>query len=412
MPSVAGTDPNEEPQGPFGGMPLFGDLARLLATQGPVNWEIARQMARWLSTSGQPESNVEPLVRVRYEELYRIAEMHVAEATGVQLLHGAAGLKVQSRSEWAAATLSEWQPLLEELAGSLSPPTSTPPPDGPDALPGAEGLMEGLAQSLSPLLLGLQSGSMVGHLAQRTLGTYDLPVPRRGDELVVVSANVDAFAEEWSLELDDARLFVALTELTHHTVMSRPGVRARFAELLTSYVSGFVPDPSTLEDRLVGVDPSDMEGLQAALGDPEALLGAMQTPAQRDVAERLAAIGAALSGFVDHVTAKVAPRLVGNAAVLSEALRRRRVARGQGERFVERLFGLEVNQAQIDRGAAFVRGVIERAGEEALTGLWGAASSLPTPAEISAPGLWLERISYETPETTPEGDEQADEPGH
>ena len=403
MPSVAGTDPNEEPQSPFGGMPLFGDLARLLATQGPVNWEIARQMARWLSTSGQPESNVEPLVRVRYEELYRIAEMHVAEATGIQLIQGAAGLKVQSRSEWAAATLSEWQPLLEELAGSLSPP-STPPADAQDGVPGAEGLMEGLAQSLSPLLLGLQSGSMVGHLAQRTLGTYDLPVPRRAGELVVVGANVDAFAEEWSLDVDDARLFVALTELTRHTVMSRPAVRERFAELLTSYVSGFVPDPSTLEDRLVGVDPSDMEGLQAALGDPEALLGAMQTPAQREVATRLGAIGAALSGYVDHITAKVAPRLVGNAAVLSEALRRRRVARGQGERFVERLFGLEVNQAQIDQGAAFVRGVIERSGEEALAGLWAARSSLPTPAEISAPGLWLERISYEAPEAPPEGD--------
>ena len=385
-------------------MPLFGDLARLLATQGPVNWEIARQMARWLSTSGQPESNVEPLVRVRYEELYRIAEMHVAEATGIQLIQGAAGLKVQSRSEWAAATLSEWQPLLEELAGSLSPPSSAPPTEIQDGLPGAEGLMEGLAQSLSPLLLGLQSGSMVGHLAQRTLGTYDLPVPRRAGELVVVGANVDAFAEEWSLDVDDARLFVALTELTQHTVMSRPAVRERFAELLTSYVSGFVPDPSTLEDRLVGVDPSDMEGLQAALGDPEALLGAMQTPAQREVAARLGAIGAALSGYVDHITAKVAPRLVGNAAVLSEALRRRRVARGQGERFVERLFGLEVNQAQIDQGAAFVRGVIERSGEDALAGLWAARSSLPTPAEISAPGLWLERISYEAPETPPDGD--------
>ncbi|MBW3536682.1 MAG: zinc-dependent metalloprotease [Actinobacteria bacterium] len=392
---MAGVDPSEEPQGPFGGMPLFGDLARLLSTQGPVNWEIARQMARWLSTSGQPESNVDPLVRVRYEELYRIAEMHVAEATGIQLTKGTASLKVLTRSQWAADTLSEWQPLLEELAGSLAPSPGASPPEPPEGVPSAEGLMEGLAQSLSPLLLGLQSGSMVGHLAQRAMGTYDLPVPRRGSELVVVGANVDAFAEEWSLEADDARLFVALSELTHHTVMSRPAVKARFDELLTTYVSGFEPDPSTLEDRLEGVDPSDMEGLQAALGDPEALLGAMQTPAQREIASRLAAAGAALSGYVDHVTSKVAPRLVGNAGVLSEALRRRRVARGQGERFVERLFGMEVSQAQIDRGAAFVRGVIDRSGEDALRGLWRAGSSLPTPAEITAPGLWLERTSYE-----------------
>lgn len=401
---MAPPGPEDEPQDPFardpfardpfGGIPLFGDLARMLSTQGPVNWEVARQMARWLSTEGQPEANVDPLVRVRYEELYRIAEMHVTEQTGLQLARGAASLRVLTRSEWAAATLSEWQPLLERLASSLAP-AATPLTDELAATPGAEELMQGLAQSLSPLLLGMQSGSMVGHLARQSFGMYDLPVPRRSSELFVVSTNVDEFAEEWSLEQDDARLFVAVIELTHHTVMTREPVRARFDELVSEYVSGFKPDPSTLEDRLSGVDPSDMDALQSAFGDPEALLGAMQTPEQRVVAERLAAAGAALIGYVDHVTAQVGARLVGNPALLSEALRRRRVARGQGERFVERLFGLEVNQFQIDRGAAFVSGVIERAGEESLVGLWAGAASLPTPAEITAPGLWLERRSYE-----------------
>lgn len=394
MPFVAPTGPDEQPQDPFGGMPLFGDLARMLSTQGPVNWEVARQMARWLSTNGQPESNVDPLVRVRYEELYRIAEMHVAEATGMQLSPGAASLRVVARSEWAAATLAEWQPLLEGLATALAPPAA-PISEEVAALPGAEELMQGLAQSLSPLLLGMQSGSMVGHLAQQAFGLYDLPVPRRAAGLTVVAANVDAFAEEWSLERDDARLFIAIIELTHHTVMTRDSVRARFDELVREYVGGFEPDPSTLEDRIAGVDPSDMEALQGALGDPEALLGAMQTPAQRLVAERLAAAGAALLGYVDHITGQVGARLVGNSSVLTEALRRRRVARGQGERFVERLFGLEINQSQIDRGAAFVRGVIERAGEEALAGLWRGGASLPTPAEITAPGLWIERTSYD-----------------
>lgn len=400
MPPVAPPGPEDQPSDPFGGMPLFGDLARMLSTQGPVNWEVARQMARWLSTNGQPESNVDPLVRVRYEELYRIAEMHVAELTGLQLSRGASTLRVLTRSEWAATTLSEWQPLLEKLATSLAPPTP-PLTDELASTPGAEELMAGLAQSLSPLLLGMQSGSMVGHLARQAFGMYDLPVPRRSAELFVVSDNVDEFAEEWSLERDDARLFIAVIELTHHTVMTREPVRARFDELVSNYVSGFEPDPSTLEDRLSGVDPSDMEALQSAFGDPEALLGAMQTPQQRVTAERLAAAAAALIGYVDHVTAQIGSRLVGNPALLTEALRRRRVSRGQGERFVERLFGLEVNQAQIDRGAAFVSGVIERAGEDALMGLWTGPASLPTPAEITAPGLWLERTSYEEGGSTP-----------
>ena len=37
-------------------------------------------------------------------------------------------------------------------------------------------------------------------------------------------------------------------------------------------------------------------------------------------------------------------------------------------------------------------GVVERAGEDALTRLWSDELDLPTPAEVDAPGLWLARI--------------------
>jgi len=39
-----------------------------------------------------------------------------------------------------------------------------------------------------------------------------------------------------------------------------------------------------------------------------------------------------------------------------------------------------------------VAGVVERAGEAGLSRLWHSDRELPTPAEIDAPGLWLERI--------------------
>ena len=51
----------------------------------------------------------------------------------------------------------------------------------------------------------------------------------------------------------------------------------------------------------------------------------------------------------------------------------------------------------MDRGTAFVSGVLSRAGEEGLSKLWSQDATLPTPAEVAAPGLWLERISFEDP---------------
>ena len=84
--------------------------------------------------------------------------------------------------------------------------------------------------------------------------------------------------------------------------------------------------------------------------------------------------------------------LVGSYPQITEALRRRRVEASSADRFVERLLGLELTQAHFDRGAAFIAGVLERAGKEGLERLWSSADVLPTPNEVDAPGLWLARI--------------------
>jgi hypothetical protein len=49
------------------------NIAQIFTNQGPLNWEIAQQMADWAATEGQPESNPDPLWRVRLEELLRVA---------------------------------------------------------------------------------------------------------------------------------------------------------------------------------------------------------------------------------------------------------------------------------------------------------------------------------------------------
>jgi len=84
--------------------------------------------------------------------------------------------------------------------------------------------------------------------------------------------------------------------------------------------------------------------------------------------------------------------LTGSAGALSEAWYRYRTADAKGEQAAGGLFGLDLSRAQVDRGAAFVRGVLERSGEEGLSRLFAAPRNLPTPAEVDAPGLWLERI--------------------
>ncbi|HEX3426163.1 MAG TPA: zinc-dependent metalloprotease [Acidimicrobiales bacterium] len=381
-----------------GGGPLekaIRDLARMLTSQGPINWEFARQLALMTASEGETEPNPDPLARVRLEELLRVAELHVAEATGLTAAVGGGLLSVRAvtRSDWALRTLQAWKPLLETLATALGRSVAedaaiVETPTDPMAR-----LLGNLPQALAPLLFGIQVGSMVGQLATRAMGQYDLPVPRPpGDDLLMVPVAIDGFAQDWSLAVDDVRLWVCLHEVTHHAVLSRPHVRERLDSLMRDYVNAFEPNAAGLEDRLTMFDPTDLSSLQQTFSSPEVLLGEMQSDAQRQVMVPLTALLSAVVGYVDHVMDTVGHRLIASYGPLTEAMRRRRLEGGEGSEFVARLLGVSLDGAAYERGTAFVKGVVERAGEEGLARLWNSARELPTPAEIAAPGLWLARI--------------------
>ena len=373
---------------PFEGFPLFGDLARMFASQGPVNWDVARQMALWIATEGKPQGNVEPLERIRLEELARVADMHVGTATGLStsVSGGILGVVPVSRGDWALHSVESYRPVLERLATALSEAQPVEPDLTTD-------LLGNLGKMLGPVLLGLQSGVMLGHLGRHSFGQYDLPLPRRpADQLLIVPSNIDAFAAEWGLEADDLRMLVCLGEITHHAVLGRPHVRDRLLALLEEYVSRFTVDPDALEASFGEVNLGDPGEIHKLLGQPETLLGAVQSPEQEQVKERIDVLLTAVVGYVDHVVETVGRPLIGSYARLMEAMRRRRAEASEGERFAARLLGLEVGRRQYERGAAFVKGVVERAGPEGLARLWRSERELPTPAELDAPGLWLARI--------------------
>jgi putative hydrolase len=389
---------DDQPGNPFQGMPIFGDLARLFQQQGPIGWDAARQLALSVATDGGQEPNVDPVERMRIEPLARVAELHIGTATGLPASTTGSGISIVpvTRGQWANATLDAWRPLFESLAGALgddaSEASATPDPSDP------MGFMAPLMQMIGPMMLGMTAGSMVGHLARRSFGQYDLPIPRPpSDELMVVPANFEEFGREWSIPADDLRLWICLQEVAVHTVLHVPHVRAALDDLLRRYVTGFQPDAGAIEDRLGQLDisdPSSMNGLQSLFGDPQVLLGAMQSPAQREMLPRFETLVAAIAGYVDHVVDVAGQNLLQNHGMLAEAVRRRRVEADPSDRFVERLFGLELTQTAYDRGNAFVAGVLERAGEDGLARLWEAERTLPTPAELDAPGLWLARIEF------------------
>ncbi len=439
---------------------MLGDLLRLIRTEGPLQWELAFQLATSVAAGDEPDANPDPIARIRLEELSAIAELHVSDVTGMVLGTGGSSLRLvpTTRVEWARRSLEAWRPLLDRLASAL---TTTPGPASPDSKPGApeqsgfdpapgaavagsdaggdataaasgpagaEGelppdpflgdgdLFEGAqaagdqdseeadltemigrwTSAMAPAMAAMQVGSLVGHLARRSLGQYDLPLPRTASaEILVVLGNLDRVAEEWSLPPDDLRLWLCAHEMAFHAVLTRPHVALRLEELVVAHVRLVRPDPRDFEGLLQGIDPGSIPGLSQIIGDPS-LLGEADhgpSPELERVRAQLASLTAAIAGYAEYVTSVVASRLIGGHAPIGEAMRRRRVGRGEGERVAESLFGLHLDQEDVDRGAAFVQGVLERSGGLDLARLWVDEAHLPTPAEVDAPGLWLARIN-------------------
>ena len=144
-------------------------------------------------------------------------------------------------------------------------------------------------------------------------------------------------------------------------------------------------------ERLSG--SGDPEALQAMLRDPESILAELVIPATSTSSASLTAATTALAAFLDHLATTVTSRLTLSHSLITEAWRRHRTTDAKGEQSAGSLFGLDLSAGEVDRGAKFVAGVLDRAGNEGLAKLVADGNNLPTPAELDAPGLWLERIA-------------------
>lgn len=381
---------------PFGGIPFLGELMKMLQGQAGGGTDAARQLARSIANDGESEPNIDPADRIAVENLIRVAELQVQNATDLPVArHGALRVSVANRTQWADQTIDDYRPLFEEFAAGMTATMGTPD-DLPPGDPMAE-MMASLSQMMGPMMLGMTTGSMVGNLARRALGGYSLPVPRPPDSpVLVLLPNLDHFGAEWSLDRDDLRLWVCLHEVAHHAVINVPHVRERLTDLLHRHARSFERDPESLGDAFGELDlsagPAALAELQNTLGDPDAILGAVRSPAQEALQPELTALVAAITGYVDHIMDRTGGSLISSYAMLTEALRRRRVEADASDRFVERILGLELDRTHYERGRDFVAGIAERAGDDGVNRLFSDPAHLPTPNEVDAPGLWLARI--------------------
>ena len=282
------TDPSEGPPGDaLRDVPLFREIQRvLMASTGPVNWELARQVGIASAAWGADDPTPTEDERRSLEQTVRAAELAVADLTALPSPPDVARVELVRRAQWVESSIASLREVIEPVAarltaslGDLQPGEGFPGlPGMPGALPGegAEGgeMANQVLQMIGPLLMGVQAGTVLGALGQRVFGEYDLAVPRPGGTLSFVVANIAQFEREWELPRMEFRAWVALHEVSHRFEFAGAWTRDHFLELVRDLVANAEIDLSSLRERLESMDLSDpgamshgFEGVGNLFGD-------------------------------------------------------------------------------------------------------------------------------------------------
>ena len=177
---------------------------------------------------------------------------------------------------------------------------------------------------------GVQTGSLLAFLATKVLGQYelfapyDVPAPGR---LLLVAPNIVAAEREMGVDPADFRLWVCLHEETHRVQFGAvPWLREHVLGEIRAYLDATEVDPAALARRLRDGPTARWSRRCAARRPPTsgALLEAVQTPAQREILDRLTALMSLLEGHADVVMDGVGPDVVPSVATIRERFQRRR----------------------------------------------------------------------------------------
>jgi len=364
---------------------------------GPVNWDLAHQVARQGAVAdGDP--SVPDAARRTTAEALRLADLWLDERTAL----GTAGATsvAWSRSEWVEATLPVWKQLAEPVAHSVGDAMAAAmaeqaPPEMRSMISAASGMV----RSVGGAVFGMQVGQAVGELAREVVSGTDIGLPLAPEgTTALLPANVDAFAEGLEVPLEEVRLYLALRECAHARLFSqRPWLRAHVLGIVEAFAAGIRIDTDRIEEAVRSVDPTDPEALQQALSS--GMLEPARTPEQDAALSRLETVLALVEGWVDHVVDAAAAPLP-SAVALREVVRRRRAAGGPAEHTLSSLVGLELRPRRLRDASTLWAAIEESRGVEGRDAVWAHPDLLPGAEDLDDPAGYAGRRSLQEESAT------------
>ncbi len=346
-----------------------------------VDWDLAARTATRLMRPGpqvSPQEARDVVAELREGAIASTA--HVTATTGLVAEPGEDVLVVD-RSGWANANIGAFRTLLAPaVAAAMAKRDKQPSP---------------VVTAVGRRVTGAELGSLLAFLSSRVLGQFDVFADPSATQsghgrLLLVAPNVVHVERELEVDRSDFRLWVCLHEETHRVQFAaNPWLRGHMVDRTRALVGDLLGEPGALLDRLTAAIRRMPEVVR---GQEAGLLDLIQTPEQRRALAELTALMSLLEGHAYVVMDDVGPDVVRTVGEIRRKFNVRRTGRSGLDRLLRRLLGLEAKMRQYADGAAFVRGVVDRAGMEGFNRVWTSPQTLPQPEEITDPAAWVRRV--------------------
>ncbi len=340
-----------------------------------IDWIIAQRIATFVAGTGDADPPTADLAALAAE-----SEARIVAYTGLEPARALPPPEGISRREWVSSNIQSMRLLLDPVLQRAT-----------DNL----GTLKPAVEIGMGFVLSTEVGVVLGYLAQRVLGQYELvlldeAVEDRPPRLLFVLPNLGQAVRAFAAEEDEFMTWVALHEVTH-------AVQFAGVPWLHSHVAGLVRELLTSAEvrldapRKLQIPSADeVKRVMGHLrrGD---LISIVTTTPEREMLDRVQAVMAVIEGHAEHVMDAVAPDLLPSLPKLRAALDRRRKSQSGLSRMVARLLGLELKLRQYEQGKYFCDTIVRERGPAALHHLWSSPKALPTLAEIQDPAAWLAR---------------------
>lgn len=355
------------------------------STKPLMDWEQARSIAINMNHGAALTASERLRLDTYYQNLGDLCVPIVGRYMGVELPPHVGRPFAFDRVDWVNANIDAFRHMLSPLEPLLAGTSSQ-----------TESPFSTIVGSVNRRIVGVQLGVLLGYLARRVLGQYDIALlgrePMDNGKLYYVEPNIKHLETTMKLPGDEFRTWLALHETTHvYQFEAFPWVRPHFNSMLERYFGYLKDDAQHLSESLrnlkVFVDRARSRGDSSG-----SWMEALMNDEQRSLFSEMQAMMCIIEGYSNHVMNAVGRDLLKNYESISKKFEHRQRNRSRAEQLFAKITGLDMKIEQYRQGQAFIDAIVAKRGHDTVMTVWNGPESMPTLEEIRQPDLWLARV--------------------